>query len=115
MLLNGGELDGVRILGRKTVELMAQNHLPPNIPSIAANGPAATGYGLGVSVTLDTAALARPGSIGSFGWGGAASTTFSVNPAEDMAIVIMGQVLPNDADLLQKVETLVYQALIDTP
>jgi CubicO group peptidase (beta-lactamase class C family) len=114
MLLHGGELDGVRILGRKTVELMAQNHLPPNIPSIAANGPAATGYGLGVSVTLDTAALGRLGSVGAFGWGGAASTTFSVNPAEDMAIVIMGQVLPNDGDLLQKVENLVYQALIDT-
>ena len=115
MLLNGGELDGVRILGRKTVELMAQNHLPPNIPSIAANGPAATGYGLGVSVTLDTAALGRLGSVGTFGWGGAATTTFSVNPAEDMAIVIMGQVMPNDGDLLQRVETLVYQALIDAP
>lgn len=115
MLLNGGELDGVRILGRKTVELMAQNHLPPNIPSIATNGPAATGYGLGVSVVLDTAALGRLGSVGAFGWGGAATTTFSVNPAEDMAIVIMGQVMPNDSDLLQKVETLVYQALIDTP
>ena len=115
MLLNGGELEGVRILGRKTIELMTQNHLPPNIPSIAANGPAATGYGLGVSVTLDTAALGRLGSVGAFGWGGAATTTFSVNPAENMAIVIMGQVIPNDGDLLQKVETLVYQALIDTP
>ena len=114
MLLNGGELDGVRILGRKTVELMAQNHLPPNIPSIAANGPAATGYGLGVSVTIDAAALGRLGSVGTFGWSGAATTTFSVNPAEDMAIVIMAQVLPNDADLMQKVETLVYQALVDT-
>jgi CubicO group peptidase (beta-lactamase class C family) len=115
MLLNGGELDGVRILGRKTVELMTQNHLPPNIPSITANGPAATGYGLGVSVTLDTAALGRLGSVGAFGWGGAATTTFSVSPAENMAIVIMGQVMPNDGDLLQKVETLVYQALIDAP
>ncbi len=115
MLLNGGELDGVRILGRKTVELMAQNHLPPNIPSIAASGPAATGYGLGVSVTIDAAALGRLGSVGTFGWGGAATTTFSVNPAEGVVMVIMGQVLPNDADLLQKVETLVYQALVDTP
>jgi len=115
MLLNGGELDGVRVLGRKTVELMTQNHLPPNLPSIAANGPAATGYGLGVSVTLDTAALGRPGSVGSFGWGGAATTTFTVNPAEDVAIVIMAQVLPNDADLLQRVETLVYQSLVDAP
>ena len=52
MLLNGGELDGARILGTKTVELMRQNHLPPNIPSIAA-GSIATGYGLGVSVTLN--------------------------------------------------------------
>ena len=60
-------------------------------------------------------ALGRLGSIGTFGWGGAATTTFSVNPAEDIAIVIMGQVMPNDGDLLQKVETLVYQALIDTP
>jgi len=114
MLLNGGELDGVRILGRKTVELMAQNHLPPNIPSIASNGPAATGYGLGVSVTIDTAALGRLGSVGTFGWSGAATTTFSVNPAEDMTIVIMAQVLPNDADVMQKVETLVYQALVDS-
>jgi CubicO group peptidase (beta-lactamase class C family) len=115
MLLNGGELDGVRILGRKTVQLMSQNHLPPNIPSIAANGPAATGYGLGVSVTLSTSALGRPGSVGSFGWGGAATTVFSVDPAEDMAIVIMGQMLPSDDDLLRKVETLVYQALVDRP
>jgi CubicO group peptidase (beta-lactamase class C family) len=53
--------------------------------------------------------------VGTFGWSGAATTTFSVNPAEDMAIVIMGQVMPNDADLMQKVETLVYQALVDTP
>ena len=115
MLLNGGELDGVRILGRKTVQLMSQNHLPPNIPSITANGPAATGYGLGVSVTLSTSALGRLGSVGSFGWGGAATTVFSVDPAEDMAIVIMGQVLPSDDDLLRKVETLVYQALVDRP
>lgn len=113
MLLNGGELDGVRILGRKTVELMAQNHLPPNIPSIAANGPAASGYGLGVSVTLDTAALGRPGSPGSFGWSGAATTTFSVNPAEDLVIVIMAQSMPNDTALMNKVETLIYQALVD--
>ena len=115
MLLNGGELDGVRILGRKTVQLMSQNHLPPNIPSITANGPAAAGYGLGVSVTLSTSALGRLGSVGSFGWGGAATTVFTVDPAEDMAIVIMGQVLPSDDDLLRKVETLVYQALVDRP
>ncbi|MDT8399520.1 MAG: serine hydrolase domain-containing protein [Pseudomonadales bacterium] len=114
MLLNGGELDGVRILGRKTVELMAQNHLPENIPSINnGSGPAATGYGLGVSVTLDAAKLANMDSVGSFGWGGAATTTFRVDPAEGMAYVIMGQTFPGDGDMLSKVQTLIYQALVE--
>jgi CubicO group peptidase (beta-lactamase class C family) len=115
MLANGGELDGVRILGRKTVELMTRNHLPPNIPSIAANGPHASGYGLGVSVTLDVAALGRPGSPGTFGWGGAATTVFSVDPVEDLVIVIMAQLMPNDGAFMNRVETLVYQALVDAP
>ena len=114
MLLNGGELDGVRILGRKTVELMAQNHLPANIPSINnGNGPASTGYGLGVSVVLDTAALGRLDSVGSFGWGGAATTTFRVDPLEDMAYVINAQTFPGDGALLTQVQNLIYQALVD--
>jgi CubicO group peptidase (beta-lactamase class C family) len=112
MLLNHGELDGVRVLGRKTVELMRQNHLPPNIPSIAA-GSTATGYGLGVSVTLDVPALGRPNSVGSFGWSGAATTTFSVDPQETLAYVIMAQLMPNDTALMQRVETLIYQAIVD--
>ena len=114
MLLNGGELDGVRVLGRKTVELMARNHLPDAVPSINnGSGPAATGYGLGVSVTLDPAALGRLDSVGSFGWGGAATTVFRVDPAEDMAYVIMAQTFPSDGPLLDKVQTLIYQALED--
>lgn len=112
MLLNGGELDGVRILGRKTVELMAQNHLPPNIPSITP-GSTATGYGLGVSVTLDTSALGRLESVGSFGWGGAATTVFRVDPAEDMVVVIMAQRMPNDTAFMERVSNLAYQALVD--
>ena len=112
MLLNGGELDGVRILGTKTVELMRQNHLPPNIPSIAA-GSTATGYGLGVSVTLDVPALGRLNSVGSFGWSGAATTTFSVDPQEKLTYVIMAQLMPNDTAVMQRVETLIYQAIID--
>lgn len=107
-------LDGVRILGRKTVELMAQNHLPENIPSINnGTGPSATGYGLGVSVVLDTAALGRLDSVGSFGWGGAATTTFRVDPAENMAYVINAQTFPGDGALLTKVQNLIYQALVD--
>jgi CubicO group peptidase (beta-lactamase class C family) len=112
MLLNGGELDGVRILGTKTVELMRQNHLPPNIKSIAP-GSTATGYGLGVSVTLDVPALGRLNSVGSFGWSGAATTTFSVDPEEQLTYVIMAQLMPNDAALMQRVETLIYQAIVD--
>ena len=112
MLLNGGELDGVRILGSKTVELMRQNHLPANIPSIAP-GSTATGYGLGVSVTLDVPALGRLNSVGSFGWSGAATTTFSVDPQEKLTYVIMAQLMPNDTAIMQRVETLIYQAIVD--
>ncbi|MEO6080723.1 MAG: serine hydrolase domain-containing protein [Steroidobacteraceae bacterium] len=112
MLLNEGELDGVRILGTKTVELMRQNHLPPNIPSIAP-GSTATGWGLGVSVTLNVPALGRLNSVGSYGWGGAATTLFSVDPEEHLTYVIMAQLMPNDSALMQRVETLIYQAIID--
>jgi CubicO group peptidase (beta-lactamase class C family) len=112
MLLNGGELDGARVLGTKTVDLMRQNHLPPNIPSIAP-GSTATGYGLGVSVTMNVAALGRLNSVGSYGWSGAATTTFSVDPEEQLTYVIMAQLMPNDAALMQRVETLIYQAIVD--
>jgi CubicO group peptidase (beta-lactamase class C family) len=112
MLLNGGELDGARILGTKTVDLMRQNHLPPNIPSIA-QGSTATGYGLGVSVTMNVPALGRLNSVGSYGWSGAATTTFSVDPEEQLTYVILAQLMPNDSALMQRVETLIYQAIID--
>jgi CubicO group peptidase (beta-lactamase class C family) len=112
MLLNGGQLDGVRVLGTKTVELMRQNHLPPNIPSITP-GSTATGYGLGVSVTLDVPALGRLNSTGSFGWSGAATTTFSVDPEEKLTYVILAQLMPNDTAIMQRVETLIYQAIVD--
>jgi CubicO group peptidase (beta-lactamase class C family) len=111
MLVNGGELDGVRILGTKTVDLMRQNHLPQNLPSIA--GTPGMGYGLGVSVVTDQAALGRLNSVGSFGWSGAATTTFSVDPEEKLTYVIAAQLMPNDSALMQRVETLIYQAIVD--
>ena len=111
MLVNGGELDGVRILGTKTVDLMRQNHLPPNLPSIA--GSPGMGYGLGVSVVMNQAALGRLTSVGSFGWSGAATTTFSVDPEENLTYVIAAQLMPNDSALMQRVETLIYQAIVD--
>jgi CubicO group peptidase (beta-lactamase class C family) len=111
MLVNGGELDGVRILGTKTVDLMRQNHLPSNLPSIA--GTPGMGYGLGVSVVTDQATLGRLTSVGSFGWSGAATTTFSVDPEEKLTYVIAAQMMPNDSALMQRVETLIYQAIVD--
>jgi CubicO group peptidase (beta-lactamase class C family) len=113
MLLNKGELDGVRILGRKTVELMARNWLPDNIPSINGNGPASTGWGLGVSVVIDELAYGRLGSAGAYGWSGAATTFFTVDPLEDMTYVIMAQKMPTDGNLRNKIENLIYQALVE--
>jgi CubicO group peptidase (beta-lactamase class C family) len=113
MLLNKGELDGVRILGRKTVELMSRNWLPDNIPSISANGPHASGWGLGVSVIIDEQAYGHMGSEGAWGWSGAASTFFTVDPKEDLTYVIMAQKMPTDGALRNKIENLIYQALVE--
>lgn len=113
MLLNKGELDGVRILGRKTVELMSRNWLPDNIPSINGNGPASTGWGLGVSVVIDELAYGHLGSNGAYGWSGAATTFFTVDPQEDMAYVIMAQKMPTDGNLRNTIENLIYQALVE--
>lgn len=113
MLLNKGELDGVRILGKKTVELMSRNWLPDNIPSINGNGPASTGWGLGVSVVIDDLAYGHLGSTGAYGWSGAATTFFTVDPQEDMTYVIMAQKMPTDGNLRNKIENLIYQALVE--
>jgi CubicO group peptidase (beta-lactamase class C family) len=115
MLLNGGELGGVRILGRKTVELMSTNHLPPNISQGGQPGTMepGEGYGLGVSVTLDPAAAGNLGSVGAFGWSGAATTWFTIDPAEKLVAILMAQQYPYDARLLSEFQTLVYQAIAE--
>jgi CubicO group peptidase (beta-lactamase class C family) len=109
MLLNGGELDGVRILGDKTVELMSRNHLPP---AIGTHAPG-LGYGLGVSMVVDPATAGNLASPGAYGWTGAATTRFIVDPQEDLVAVLMTQKWPYDARLLAEFETLVYQAIAD--
>lgn len=115
MLLNGGELDGVRILSRKTVELLSRNHLPAAIAQGGAPGTMepGTGYGLGFSVTTDPAAAGNLGSAGAFGWSGAATTWFTVDPEEDLVAVLMAQQHPYDGRLLAEFQTLVYQAIAD--
>lgn len=114
MLLDKGELDGTRILGDKTVELMTRNHLPAEIGSLAQYGNApGVGYGLGVSVVLDPAVEGNLSSPGAFGWTGAATTRFIVDPEEQLVAIFMSQQWPYDARLLDEFQTLVYQAIVD--
>jgi CubicO group peptidase (beta-lactamase class C family) len=112
MLLNCGELNGVRLLGRKTVELMTVNHLNDlKTPSIDTIG--AYGFGLGGSVHLDIAKGRIPGSVGDFGWDGAASTYFRMDPKEKLVALLFQQYMPFDKPNLELFSTLVNQAIVD--
>ena len=91
MLLNGGELDGVRILNRDTVDLMSSNQAATTQAEGAVQLPPGTGFGLNVAVTLDPAAAASPLGAGSYWWAGAAGTWFWIDPANDLAFVAMAQ------------------------
>lgn len=112
MLLNGGDLDGVRLLGRKTVELMTADHLPREWPDI---GPyPGSGFGLGFAVTRNVARSWTLGSVGNYGWGGFASTWFWIDPTEELIVVFMTQLLPASAYPLRgELNTLIYQAITD--
>jgi CubicO group peptidase (beta-lactamase class C family) len=110
MMLNGGELNGTRILGRKTAELMTSNHTST---LFQLRGPG-NGFGLGYSVVLDVGASGLPGSIGNYGWGGAFCTTFFVDPVEDMIGIMMTQLRPNDhSNIRRDFQVLAYQAIVD--
>jgi CubicO group peptidase (beta-lactamase class C family) len=110
MLLNQGQLDGKRLLSPKTVELMSQNHLTP--AAMAAGGVSpGTGYGLGVSVLLDAAAKANLGSVGEFGWSGAASTHVLIDPKEDLVAIYCTQLFGGDLILRAEFATLLYQSI----
>lgn len=116
MLLNGGELDGVRILGRKTVTLMATNHLPDALVPISFETWRMEGYGfgLGVAVRVDPAASAELGSVGMYSWGGFANTYFWIDPEEELIAILMSQFTPfGHYPLRARFQTLVYQALED--
>jgi len=113
MLANGGELDGVRILGRKTVELMTTNHIGDRCIDLGV-GPN-YGFGLGVCVRKGIGGSYMPGSPGTFGWGGAAGTWFFVDPVEEIiglffTHVFGYQFLPT-ADLFERFEKMTYEAL----
>jgi CubicO group peptidase (beta-lactamase class C family) len=113
MLLNGGELEGVRILGRKTVELMTVNHLN-HLPRVTMESNNSDGFGLGVAVRLDVAKSNELGSVGQFGWAGAATTIVNIDPREQLVGLVFAQHMPfNEHDLFWSFNTLVYQALVD--
>jgi CubicO group peptidase (beta-lactamase class C family) len=107
MLLNGGELDGIRILAPSTVELMTADHIGERY------GTAGAGFGLGFEITTDAGLLGRPGSAGTFGWGGAYHSTYWVDPEEQLVVVYMSQLIPaGGLDDHGKLRVLVYQAIV---
>ena len=121
MLLGEGELEGARLLGPRTVRYMARNHLPGGVdletigrPLFAETTYDGVGFGLGLSVVLDPVANKVPASPGEVAWGGAASTAFWVDRAEDVTAVFLTQLLPSSTlPVRSQLRQLVYQALID--
>jgi len=111
MMLNGGELDGVRLLSRKTVELMTVNHTADH--GIWLTGPG-YGFGLGYSVVTDLGQSGAPNTVGTYSWGGAFATKFWVDPKEELIGILMTQVRPyTHLNLRKDLSTLTYQAIID--
>jgi CubicO group peptidase (beta-lactamase class C family) len=121
MLLGRGALEGVRLLGSRTVDFMTRNHLPGGADLAAfgrpltAEGPfEGVGFGLGFSVVDDPVALRNLASRGEYGWGGAASTLFWVDPAEEITVLFFTQLLPSGTHPLRSIlRPLVRQALVD--
>ncbi len=115
----GGELDGVRLLGPRTLAYMTLNHLPGGVdletfgrPLFAEAPLRGVGFGLGFAVVIDAAAQKTLGSVGEFSWGGAASTAFWVDPAEELTACFFTQLLPSSAHPIRsQLRQLVYQAL----
>ena len=110
MLVNGGELDGQRLLSPKTVELATSNHLG----TLFNEGK--TGFGLGFEIVEHVGRSGRPGSVGEFSWGGAYYTSYWADPQEQIVAVFMSQMLPaGNLDLQGKFRALVYQAVVGPP
>ena len=121
MLLNGGELDGVRLLSPRTVATMTRNHLPggadlqmfgrPLFAEVRYDG---LGFGLGFAMMLDPAAAKLAGNAGEFNWGGLASTAFWVDPADEITVVFMTQLMPSSTyPIRPQLRQLVYQSIVD--
>jgi CubicO group peptidase (beta-lactamase class C family) len=124
MMLNGGTLDGVQILGPKTVALFSLNYLPDGreiadmaLPGMfSESGYAGVGFSLGCGVNVDVAKTRLPGSLGEYFWGGAAATAFWIDPKEELTVVFMTQVMgsPTRLTLRRDLRTLVYSAMTES-
>ena len=105
-MLNGGQLNGARIISRKSVELMSQNHIQGKVGGLD--------YGLGFGTKSEPQELTELGSLGSYYWGGFYYTTFVIDPKEDLVAIFLGQMNPSGGlKLDSKAITLAYQALKD--
>jgi len=121
MLEGGGAVDGVRLLSPRTVAFMASNHLPGgrDLNEMGQEGFAETymegmGFGLGFSVNLSPQANTAIASVGEYGWGGAASTAFRIDPAEELSFVFLTQLLPSSTyPIRRELQATIYQALVD--
>ena len=121
MLLQGGELDGVRLVSNRTLDLMTRNHLPGGVDleefatdSYSETSYAGIGFGLGFSVVIDSVKNQSLTSEGTFAWGGGASTEFWIDPVEDLTVGFYTQLLPSRTyPLRREMRQLVYQALVD--
>ena len=119
MCESGGTLDGVRIVGRKTLDLMTMNHLPggKDLASLSRSlfsetQNAGTGFGLGFAVTQDVARTMIPGSPGEYYWGGMFSTAFFIDPVERLHMVFMTQLSPSGLyPIRRELKTMIYAAL----
>jgi len=122
MLLNGGELDGARIVSPKTLKLMTMNHLPGGKELVEMSQSLFSeavfeglGFGLGFAMTIDQARTKNTGSLGEYFWGGMASTAFWIDPVEDLAVVFMTQLTPSSAyPIRRELRTLVYSAFTES-
>ena len=116
MLLNGGEWEGNRLLGRKTIELMTTNHLAPELMPYEIGGMYSPGYGygLGYGVLIDLGQCQIVGSEGLYRWGGAASTSFWIDPKEELIGIHMAQFQPGGYHLIgEAFQVMTYQAIAD--
>jgi len=121
MMRRGGELDGERLLSRKTIELMTRNHLPDDMDltqmargTFSETPYEGVGFGLGFSVNLGPGRTGAAGSAGEYAWGGAASTAFWIDPLEELVVIFMTQLLPSATyDFRAQLRAITYGSIID--